>query len=752
MSSSNNNAPIDDDFIEFEDEEVVSPNEGSGEFEAWKILIVDDEEQVHKTTKFALSDFTFSNKPVEFIDCYSSKEAIALLEQQNDIACILLDVVMESQDAGLKLVGFIRDTLKNVLVRIILRTGQPGYAPELEVIQKYDINDYKAKNELTRSRLVTTVIASLRAYQQLQTIERSRQGLEIILQASSNLAAVRAVSQFATGALIQICSMLNIDAEGVLCARFFDDEKKILKVLAAYGHYDMYTDKSVDELPEKEMSNKLYQAIHEKKSHFYKDHAILYILSPGGDELVVDVATHHELTDLDKQLLELFSINIAVGFENAHLFEDVERLAFFDPLTGLPNRVHFQKALQSSIGKSEHLAVLLADIDDFQTVNDGLGHDLGNKTLIAVAMRLKGLMSNGQYIARISGDTFGILLHYNRSSELVSFTSRLNKIVGEPLVIGHSDIPLTMTIGIALSPDHGEDGLSLFQNAGIALKQAKQGKRGQYQLFNPQLEEDLRAHLQIIKELSHCVAKNQLRLLYQPQVNIFDGQIFGVEALVRWMRTETEQVLPSQFIPAAEDSGHIVVMGEWILREACQTQVGWRKTGFDIQMSVNVSIRQLREPDFITMVQQVISETGIENSKLELEVTETMVMEDAEEMIHLLNDIRALGIKISIDDFGTGYSSLAYLKRMPADQLKIDKAFVDEIHKGGESEVIAELIIAMGHLLDMVVIAEGVETMEQQLQLKDLGCDQVQGYLHSKPIPSDDLLEMLKNYQANPAE
>ncbi len=749
MTENHNTPQDDDDFLIFEDEDEAMNDASTSPSDVWNILIVDDEEQVHQATRFALSDFTYAGRSMNFIDCYSSAEAKEVLLKRKDIACILLDVVMESDDAGLKLVGFIRDEVKNAVVRIILRTGQPGYAPEVDVIQQYDINDYKSKNELTRTRLITTIIASLRSYQQLQTIERSRKGLEMILEASSNLAAVRAVSQFATGALIQICSMLNIDAEGVLCARFFDDEKKELKVIAAYGQYSSFTDKSVDDLPEKGMSASLYEAITNKKSIFFDDHAVLYIVSPSGDELVVDVSTHHEITEVDRQLLELFSINIAVGFENAHLFEDVERLAFFDSLTGLPNRVHFKKTLMSNLGRKEHLAVLLADIDDFQAVNDGLGHEVGNKTLIAVAMRLKGLMHEGNYIARISGDTFGIILHYDQSSELIGFTSRLNKVVGETLTIDHSDIPLSMTVGVALSPDHGLNGEVLFKNAGIALKQAKLGKRGQYQLFNPKLERDLKTHLQIIKELSHCVSKNQLRLVYQPQVTIEDEQIFGVEALVRWQRNKHEQVPPDLFIPAAEDSGHIVVMGEWILREACTTQVAWRAAGYNIQMSVNVSIRQMREPDFIAMVQQVIKETGIERSMLELEITESMVMDDAEEMIRLLTEIRAMDIKISIDDFGTGYSSLAYLKRMPADQLKIDKAFVDEIQHGGESEVIAELIIAMGHLLGMVVIAEGVEEMSQQLQLKDLGCDQVQGYLHSKPVPSADILALLEKQSSD---
>jgi len=734
----------DDDLLVFEEEPLADTEEGSHQSpqDVWNILIVDDEEQVHQATRFALSDFIFSGKSMNFIDCYSSKEAQEVLRERNDIACILLDVVMESNEAGLELVSFIRENVTNVVVRIILRTGQPGYAPEVEVIQQYDINDYKSKNELTRTRLITTVIAALRSYQQLQIIERSREGLAVILKASSNLAVVRAIRQFATGALIQICSMLNVDAEGVLCARFFDDRKQGLKVLAAYGHYSPYADKSVKEIPNKLVSDNLYNAINQKKSLFFNEHAVLYIVSPSGDELVVEVATRHELSVLDRQLLELFSVNIAVGFENAHLFEHIEKLAFFDQLTGLPNRISFQKTLEESLGKKEHLSVLLADLDDFQAVNDGLGNDVGNKTLIAVALRLATV---GEYVARVSGDTFGIILNYDHSSELVYFIDRLNKAIGETLEIDNIEIPVQMTVGVALYPEHGNNGVELFRNASIALKQAKQSQRGQYQIFSPQLEDDLRSHLQIIKELSHCVSKEQLVIHYQPQVTISDGKIFGVEALMRWQRTETELVPPVLFIPAAEDSGHISMMGEWILREACKTQVAWRKRGHNIQMSVNVSIRQMRESGFMTMLQQVIHETGIENQMLEIEVTESMVMEDVEKMISMLSEIRALGLKISIDDFGTGYSSLSYLKRLPADQLKIDKAFIDEVHLGGDDEVIAELIIAMGHLLRMEVIAEGVELEEQKLQLKDLGCDQIQGYLYSKPIPEKALWNMLED-------
>jgi diguanylate cyclase (GGDEF)-like protein len=732
----------DDDLLQFDDESNVAPN-APPVAEPWRILIVDDEEQVHQVTRFALQGAVVLGRPLHFDSVYSANEARQALAQGR-YACILLDVVMETEDAGLKLVGEIRERFEDPAVRIVLRTGQPGYAPEVEIIQKYDINDYRCKSELTSHRLLTTMTAALRSFQQIRTIEASREGLEVILDAATSLMAVKVVKTFAEGVLMQICSMLQADADGVVCAHYQGEGREELHVLAASGRYADHAGQPVDTLGNQALLDRVHTALEVRRSDFGEDYAVLYVRSPRGEELVVHVATPADLSDLDRKLLEIFSINIAVGFDNAHLFEELETLAFHDKLTGLWNRPALERELLRRIRQGGPLALVVADIDNFQAVNDGLGHEIGDRTLQASAAILAEVFGRQTFVARSSADSFAMILQNLDETELDDRLRQLARRLERNIEIDGNDIPLTMSIGVARYPEHGGSATEIFQNAGIALKHAKRVSRSSYQYFDPRFEQALQVRLQTIRELRYAVERKTLRLLYQPQIDLKSRRVFGVEALVRWLRDGKEMVAPQRFIPAAEDSGQIVAMGEWILREACRQQQEWeRSSGVAIGMAVNVSMRQLKDPDFTEVVRRVVQEASIDPARLELEVTESMMMDDAVGMIRVLQELRATGIRIAIDDFGTGYSSLSHLQRLPIDRLKIDRAFITGLTERSEDQVIAAMIINMGHLLNLRVIAEGVETEAQLERLVQMGCDDAQGFLFGRPMAPEALIGMV---------
>lgn len=713
------------------------------ELAPWNVLVVDDDDQVHLVTDFVLRTTTILGRKVALTGAFSGAEARLRLCEKS-YACVLLDVVMETDDAGLQVVRYIREELGDAAVRIVLRTGQPGHAPEMAVVSRYDINDYKSKSELTSEHLVTTLTASFRAYEQIRAAIEHRNGLELIFKAATSLNSVTSPSEFAARALSEVCNVLRVPPAGLVCLCGRDgtiSDPYLLTVDAAAA----VKRQSLD-VCDTDVVADIREVLGNGASVFESDRIALLIETPRGSRIVLRVPCARPLSDLDRRLLQIFSINIAAGFDNAYLFDELERLAYFDDLTGLPNRLAFEAEVARQIGLYERGAVAIADIDSFQAVNDGLGHDIGDLTLIACAGLLHDVFGRDVFMARTSGDNFALLLPDCSEERVRERLHFLHVKTRENLQIEGNEIPLSISVGVAFFPDHGEGAGKLIQNAGIALKQAKRVNRSSFEFFDNGLESSLRSRLVVMRDLRYAVERGGLRLLYQPQINLASGQIFGVEALVRWQRDDTHLVSAQEFIPAAEDSGHIVAIGEWVLREACRQHLEWKRAaGIDLQMGVNVSMRQLKDAGFIDMLESAIGETGIDPSRLELELTESMMVENASVLIEVLRKVRSLGVRVAIDDFGTGYSSLGSLQKLPIDRLKIDRSFITGLATHREDQVIAALVINMGHLLGMQVIAEGVEDLEQASLLVKMGCDDVQGYFYGRPMPAASLLELAQD-------
>ncbi|WP_293268713.1 EAL domain-containing protein [Neptunomonas sp.] len=732
--------PENNDQINFANEDKSDTSVSNSDH--WRILVVDDESEVHEATRFALKNQMILGKPLDITSAYSAEEAKRYLEQDEQFACILLDVVMETPDAGLLLVGFIRDTLKEDTSRIILRTGQPGYAPEIDVIERYDINDYKSKDELTRNHLITALTSSIRSFQQIKTIKANKTGLAMIIDGAPNLFRERAVGSFAQGVLLQLCSLLQIENNGFLCCHE-DIDTHVIKVLAAYGNYSSLNGKVLNSHEHTALNEEIIHVLNTKKHLFSEHHVMLYMQSPHSDTLVVRVETTRQLTEIDLHLLELFSVSISVGFDNARLFEKMEELAYVDALTKLPNRTGLIYQLTKQINSQSDFTILLADIDTFQTVNDGLGYQIGDQTIKVMAKHLIKMFGPSCMVGRISADTFCIGLDTTDKAIIAKKLEALEASLEQSFSIEGYEIPLSLTIGMAMYPQHGKDAATLLQNASIALKYAKRKHRAGYSEFGHEFEQELQQRLHMAAELRHCVERNELHLMYQAQICLKTKRILGAEALVRW--TQKGVVIPpNEFISTAESSGYIVPMGYWILEEACRQQTQWKEElGYEIVIAVNVSIRQLKDPQFLKRTDLILERTGINPTSLEIEVTESMMMEDNNALHVVLNAIRKRGIHVALDDFGTGYSSLSYLQQLPIDHLKIDQSFINKITQSSEDSAIAALMISIGDLLNLKVIAEGVETLEQQEELIKLGCCEAQGYLYSRPITKEAFRELL---------
>jgi diguanylate cyclase (GGDEF)-like protein len=555
----------------------------------WRLMVIDDEPDVHRATTFALAGVKILGRSLEFLHAYSASEAAQMLRSEQEVAVVLLDVVMEREDAGLALVKTIRQDLNLTELRIILRTGQPGYAPEIETIHDFDINDYKTKSELTRTKLYATVTAAVRAYEQIRKLDQ---------------------------------------------------------------------------------------------------------------------------------------------------------LAFYDRLCSLPNRNKFidlsDQRLASGAFPSDVIAIL--DIDDFSEINDALGHQQGDRLLQAVAERLKLELGGEIVVARLGGDTFGLMGDASRLDPLTVLD-----LFRAPFNVNDDSMVVTATMGLTQFLSKEIAGRDALKDANIALKLAKKSRRGGFVMFSTQMGSDIRERVRLLQALRHAVESERLFVVYQPQVNLISGKLVGVEALIRWRNEDGTFVPPDRFIPLAEASGMIIAIGDWVLRVSCLELLRLQALGLpDLRMSVNVSQIQFRHPEFLEKLRSAITDTGINPKCLELEITESVAMEDPDFMLETLHKVRKMDISIAIDDFGTGYSSLSHLRQLPIDRLKIDRAFVSELSNAALGGHIASMVIELGRNLNLTVIAEGIEDESQAQTLLRMGCHEGQGYLYAKPMVSAQLVEWIQ--------
>jgi len=430
--------------------------------------------------------------------------------------------------------------------------------------------------------------------------------------------------------------------------------------------------------------------------------------------------------------------------------ERIRHLARHDSLTQLPNRVQFvdeMASAEAAVDRGEKIAVLYIDLDHFKGVNDTLGHALGDKVLQQASARLWGTTRENDVLARLGGDEYALLLRdVDKPADAAAIAERIVTVMSQPFGIEGHQVVIGASVGIAMAPQDGETADELMKNADLALYKAKNEGRSTFHFFETGMDAAIQKRRSLEQGLRLALARNELRLVYQPLVGLKENRVTCLEALLRW-DSERGTVSPAEFIPVAEETGLIVPIGEWVLREACRQAVQWPD---HVRVAVNLSVVQFKNKRLYEMVEAALRETGLKPTRLELEITESLLLADNEVTLKTLHKLRALGVRISMDDFGTGYSSLSYLRSFPFDKIKIDRSFMRDLKSKGDSLAIIKAVIGLGHSLGMSTTAEGIETEEQLAAVREQGCNEVQGFLFSPPVSAAAVTEMLDKETARP--
>ena len=704
----------------------------------WKILVVDDDLDVFTATRFALDGLTILDRRLELRHADSAEAAYLQLEADPDYALVLLDVVMEHARSGLDLVERLRTGLGRDALRIVLRTGQPGYAPEQDTILRYDINDYRTKDELTQRRLVTTVATALRSYRQIRALQANREGLELIVRASASFNLASGRQEFAGAVVAHVGSLAGTKASG-LAVRAGDAADMAARVLAAHGRFEGLEGGPLSALADARVRDALHQALSSLRCVPVEAGVALGFGVPGMPCMAAYVDLQGPLAEETRQLLDVFAANLGATVHSMGLVERLHRQAYFDPLLGLPNRSSFIECVDRALGLAEPGVIALADIDDFASVNDLMGHAYGDALLAAFAQRLQQQFGDGVTVARMNSNTFGLL----GPAGMVRPPSVMAA-VKDALVVQGRPHTVSVSCGYATLVGGLQGGAEWLKDVGIALKHAKRHLRGRHAEFTPSLGEEARGRARLLASLHQAFADLHLFVVYQPQMDLVTGEVLGLEALMRWRTEDGRMVPPAEFIPVAEQSGLILPLGAWVLDVACAAMRELLDDGLaPRRMAVNVSVLQFQHTDFVTLIGDTLRRHGLTGSQIELEVTESVAAMGPQVVVARLAALRALGVSIAIDDFGTGYSSLSYLGELPVDRLKIDRGFVLQLEKAGGPRI-AELVTQLGHAMGLRVLAEGIETEDVCERLRAMGCHEGQGYLFARPLEMPQLRRWLE--------
>ncbi|TKB09682.1 EAL domain-containing protein [Desulforhopalus sp. IMCC35007] len=459
---------------------------------------------------------------------------------------------------------------------------------------------------------------------------------------------------------------------------------------------------------------------------------------------------------------EVRQLAVALG-QKWHAENKILRLAYYDNLTELPNRAFFMARIEQAISfakqQERSLAVLFLDLDNFKRINDTLGHNVGDELLRTTARRITHSLrssdtvsrsvvedQNKRHLARLGGDEFTVLLaDLQQPEDALIVANRIREELAKPMQLNDHKLIITPSIGISLFPRDGNDVVTLLKSADMAMYFAKRTGRNNVQFFEGSMNENALLRMNLENELRQAIERNEMSLHYQPQIDLTTGKVTGLEALIRWQNFTLGNVPPLDFIPIAEDSGLIIPIGEWVLRTACRQAKSWQDADVEFsRIAVNVSVRQFAQKEFPSLIAQVLRETNLEPSALELEITESILMNNADKAVETLKQLKAIGVHLAIDDFGTGYSSLSYLKQFPIDRLKIDRSFINAITTDTDDQAIASAVISLAESMKLQVTAEGVETVGQMQFLKQEKCDEAQGFHISRPMTATDAERFLR--------
>lgn len=747
---------VDDDDAPATDQRV------DGGSPRWKIMIVDDEQVVHDATRLALSQIELEGRPVELLSAFSAEEGFRVASENPDIALALVDVVMETTDAGLVLVKRIREELGNNFIQLVVRTGQPGYAPEETVVTRFAINAYITKSDLTRARLLTVLATSIRSYMHLRELEESREGLAAVVDASARLMQERSVADFASGVLnglselamgwnsgedLVTSGLFAVSADPMSHGRLIPGahrsaEPEDCRIVAARGpcYVSLGCDLSkvvgCEDLPELGR-----RALAERSHIFDSDAAALYLSTPAGWQGVLAVNSGRWLAEMEPAQLDALCLNVELGLENSHVFSRLERIAYYDATTDLLSPRGLERELEHFAGRhGDSTTVYVVGLDRFSDVVGSFGSAFGSEVIVAVRDHLQASFGTQELlIGRLHADVVAMIVGDPDLAQAVLDG------FDRPLRIGDRSVHVAATVGVASVADGlaaaagATGGTALLDGGETALYAARDRGDAGFCRFDPVRIDEARERLDLVNDLRRALNRDdELFMRYQPKVRIEDGQIVGFEALVRW-QCDDQMVRPDRFLAAAGLAGlhaeldlHIAGLVADMVCEA---------PDLGVPIAVNVTPASLQVPDFADRFCAVFERCPGWHERIEIEVTEEAVVLPGCSELNLARFVDS-GVRLALDDFGTGYSSISYLLRLPIDTIKVDGMFVVDIVESLEARRLMGWVLELAGRFDKEVVIECVESSEQIEVVSALGAKVVQGYFYSRPVDADIAVEM----------
>ena len=719
--------------------------------ETWKVLIVDDDSDVHDVTRIAVAGCQFEGRPFELLHALSAQEARQILQQHDDIAVALVDVVMESDTAGLGLVSWIRNELENKFTRLILRTGQPGYAPQADVIMKFDIDGYAEKAELSRTKLITAIITALRGYKLVMSLETNRQKLQ---QLNSHFAAIvhkNALSEFAPAVLDQLTKLIGHPVDCLLCGldaptEHMDVRENNVRILAARGALEDKIDLPVNVIGKLEIRATINQCLETKSICSDSEGVALPLVTRNGLSGALYIGLSDDLLEdqIGAEVVQLFVSNVALGYEKTGLLEHIQNLAYVDRVTGLSTFSGFLETYQRNSGSTVPLLVVHADIRRYRVIADGIGDEKAGEVLKRTGQRLSQTFPEALSIARKEKDEFLILLKRHAENGVQEVVSRLENAFQEPIRLNDGQLNLRLRLGFAFGTDQSDTADQIARFASIALNDVRQKGNTSYAEFHPQMQEAAFERLRLASLLTGGEDQTEFSLHYQPVMSAKDEGIASFEALMRFKTPSGDFLNTARMIEAAETSGMISEIGAWMFKTAFHEFSQMQGLSSGVRLNVNLSPRQVHAQRIYKDIDEAASAANLPLNRLIFEVTEGLFLNNDQTTLELLTWLRMQGASVVIDDFGTGYSSLSYLRKLPVNGIKIDRSFIMNMDQDADALAVVKSIIAVAQALDLKITAEGVETADQRAIMQDLHCDYLQGYFYAKPLHPVDLKKFIE--------
>lgn len=731
-----------DAFVFSDDESNIFPQQAHVR---WKILSVEDDPVYQASLLHGLSGLQFRGQDVEVLTASSAVQAAEILAEHDDIAVMLLDVVMEQDDAGLRLVSSVREVLGNSSIRIVLLTGQPGVAPETDVMRQYDIDEYWNKADLNREKLHSVVGSHLRTWHYMMELSRAQRGLQLILDASRNLHSQQELGALTQAVLTNISLIIGAGVGGIVCmGQFRERSLEAAQVIASSGHYSNMPDIAVSDLEPAGRLETLRTASSSQSHQFRNDHSVLYFETHAidGAEYLVLIDGLFDLTEAHINLLRVFSENIRSGFANVALLNRVSRLAYFDDFLGIRNRNGLLRELGTLNEKERREGVLLlARIKNFQDAMVTFGESYCESLLQAAAAALQQQLPGCSCFATCSTDSFAMIFNHSTQPD----EARLLQVCEQVLMLSGVQHHIQL-IFCKLE-------LNLFEDSSpqeiLHLAEITLSVGSGYNLnligYTPGYREKITSSHLLLLELQQALQNNELFIMLQPKVELLSQKPVGFEALVRWQKRDGNFIPPDVFIPLAETSGLIGSLDLHVLRSTFSAVQQLKAAGFDLPVSFNATVSDLKNRDYIQEIFNAIEGGQVNPQLLEIEVTESQAMADYRHFDKILRQFMDAGMGVSIDDFGTGYSSLSHITRLAATTLKIDRSFINGIENSEEDRHAVEMVAKIGQRFGYHIVAEGVETEAQNQWLQEVGCRIGQGYFFARPMTIDDAIAWLKS-------